>query len=64
MNITDGAAMTLGNRMQPFEKRLDFSHWYDNEWGYSNRCVDLAIFIGNKMKDLGKQASQKTAVKT
>ncbi len=23
--------------------------WYDNEWGYSNRVVDLAAFIGKKM---------------
>jgi glyceraldehyde 3-phosphate dehydrogenase len=22
--------------------------WYDNEWGYSNRCVDLLRFIGEK----------------
>jgi glyceraldehyde 3-phosphate dehydrogenase len=22
--------------------------WYDNEWGYSNRCVDLLRFIGGK----------------
>jgi glyceraldehyde 3-phosphate dehydrogenase len=20
--------------------------WYDNEWGYSTRCVDLAVYIG------------------
>jgi glyceraldehyde 3-phosphate dehydrogenase len=22
--------------------------WYDNEWGYSSRCVDLAILLGKK----------------
>jgi glyceraldehyde 3-phosphate dehydrogenase len=22
--------------------------WYDNEWGYSNRLVDLVEFIGAK----------------
>lgn len=37
--------------------------WYDNEWGYSNRCVDLAIFIGNKLKDLGKQPAHKATAK-
>jgi glyceraldehyde 3-phosphate dehydrogenase len=23
--------------------------WYDNEWGYSTRCVDLAVYIGARM---------------
>jgi len=23
--------------------------WYDNEWGYSNRCVDLALYIGKSL---------------
>jgi glyceraldehyde 3-phosphate dehydrogenase len=22
--------------------------WYDNEWGYSSRCVDLAILLAEK----------------
>ncbi len=23
------------------------SGWYDNEWGYANRLVDLALLVGN-----------------
>jgi glyceraldehyde 3-phosphate dehydrogenase len=23
--------------------------WYDNEWGYSSRCVDLARFVGERL---------------
>ncbi len=23
--------------------------WYDNEWGYSCRCVDLANYIAGKL---------------
>jgi glyceraldehyde 3-phosphate dehydrogenase len=22
--------------------------WYDNEWGYSNRLVDLVEFLGSR----------------
>ena len=32
--------LTLGNR---FVKVVG---WYDNEWGYSNRCVELLAMLG------------------
>jgi len=22
--------------------------WYDNEWGYSSRLVDMCVFVGGK----------------
>src|SRR5689334_4819250 len=30
---------------------LKVSGWYDNEWGYSSRCVDLLRFVGNQLGD-------------
>jgi len=23
--------------------------WYDNEWGYSSRCVDMVRYVGSKL---------------
>src|SRR3989338_5959608 len=31
------------------KKSVKVVAWYDNEWGYSNRCVDLAVFIGQRL---------------
>ena len=28
---------------------LKVSGWYDNEWGYSSRCVDLLRFVGTRL---------------
>ena len=30
---------------------LKVSGWYDNEWGYSSRCVDLIRVVGEKLGD-------------
>ena len=30
---------------------LKVSGWYDNEWGYSCRCVDLLRFVGKQLGD-------------
>ena len=38
-----GSGISLTNR---FFKLIS---WYDNEWGYSHRCVDLALYVAGKM---------------
>ena len=30
--------------------------WYDNEWGYSNRLVDLVAFVGDRLSRCGPHA--------
>lgn len=37
------STMVIGDNM------LKVVSWYDNEWGYSNRIVDLAAYIAKKM---------------
>ena len=42
-SIVDGlSTMKVGEHL------IKVVAWYDNEWGYSVRCVDLAKFIHNK----------------
>src|SRR3954467_10764387 len=38
-----GSGIGMGSR---FFKLIS---WYDNEWGYSNRCVELTLFIADKL---------------
>ncbi|MBV9083671.1 MAG: aldehyde dehydrogenase, partial [Acidobacteriaceae bacterium] len=36
--------------------------WYDNEWGYSNRIVDLIAFLGKKgLADTKSEAGKQEA---
>jgi glyceraldehyde 3-phosphate dehydrogenase len=31
------------------KKTVKVIAWYDNEWGYSNRVVDLAVYVGSRL---------------
>lgn len=35
-----------GGLIRVIDNQVKISSWYDNEWGYSNRLVDLADYIG------------------
>ena len=37
-----GLTKVIGNQVKVVS-------WYDNEWGYSNRLVDLAVYVGERL---------------
>ena len=54
-----GLTMSMGNLVKVLG-------WYDNEWGYSNRLVDISLYIGKELKKakrasgVAKRAAKKT----
>ena len=38
-----------GSSIELNSKFFKLVSWYDNEWGYSNRCVDLLKYMVSKM---------------
>ena len=38
-----------GGLIRVIDSQVKISSWYDNEWGYSNRLVDLTSFVGARL---------------
>ncbi|MFD1737134.1 glyceraldehyde-3-phosphate dehydrogenase [Bacillus salitolerans] len=50
--IVDGlSTMVMGNR------KIKVLAWYDNEWGYSTRVVDLTKFVSSQLKEMKEEVS-------
>ncbi len=38
-----------GGLIRVIDNQVKISSWYDNEWGYSNRLVDLTSYVGSSL---------------
>jgi glyceraldehyde 3-phosphate dehydrogenase len=45
---TNSSIFDAGSGIELNEKFFKLISWYDNEWGYSNRCIDLLKFVISK----------------
>ncbi|MFI1399768.1 type I glyceraldehyde-3-phosphate dehydrogenase [Streptomyces sp. NPDC020681] len=49
--VGDPASCTFDSSLTMVQegKSVKILGWYDNEWGYSNRLVDLTVFVGSQL---------------
>ncbi|MBG0856203.1 type I glyceraldehyde-3-phosphate dehydrogenase [Streptomyces spinoverrucosus] len=49
--VSDPASCTFDSSLTMVQEgnSVKILGWYDNEWGYSNRLVDLTVFVGNQL---------------
>ncbi|MFD8914134.1 type I glyceraldehyde-3-phosphate dehydrogenase [Streptomyces sp. NPDC059575] len=49
--VGDPASCTFDSSLTMVQdgKTVKILGWYDNEWGYSNRLVDLTVFVGEQL---------------
>ncbi|MEU5399312.1 type I glyceraldehyde-3-phosphate dehydrogenase [Streptomyces sp. NPDC005963] len=49
--VSDPASCTFDSSLTMVQdgNSVKILGWYDNEWGYSNRLVDLTVFVGNQL---------------
>ena len=52
-----GSTMVMGDKM------VKVVSWYDNEWGYSNRVVELMKLAGKRRPASKKKATKRKAAK-
>ncbi len=45
-SCTLDAGLTMVMPIGPDQTLVKVQGWYDNEWGYANRLVDLAVLVG------------------
>ena len=52
------ARATLENNLKSEKRFFKVVSWYDNEWGYSMRVVDLALFMAKQGVDKGDRGAE------